>query len=402
MSSEPYSAGVRPTRIEWIAETDVGEVPSDPDWELFSDSVTSFWDWEPDANTETQRSVGSINPQGFFNGSETHEATFEYDLQQWYVDGSDDTVDPGGDFLRPSADNSIRGTHAVVTREEHTSGGSDDAGRRLYTVGKGGHPDTITVPFETDEGGPISQSLDYQFEKIRQYDISQPSASTTLEVENQGSDAVDITIEDEDAETTDTFEVAADSTVESTESFGDIDAVELDSDTDGDVIVTDGDGTEFMRIKGSDSYPAGEGDLGVPALGDGSHADAIDSDYVRFLDDTLTVPNAPTDLEIISGELEVTTGLDDNSRTGSARRNIHPTAFEYTFTATLASPNVGHTQTLNYLTEQTGTITWEAQEGTIGGNDAFLMSPGSYTKESENGKLTMDNEFMAENITVSD
>lgn len=399
--SEPFSAGVRPTRIEWIQETTPGEVPADPAWELFSDNVTSFWDWEPDANTQTQRGVGAINPQGFFNGSETHEATFVYDLQQWYVDGSDNTVDAGGDFLTPSADNSIRSTHAVVTREEHSSGGTDDAGRRLYTVGKGGHPSTITVPFETEDGSPITQSLEYQFEKVRQYDISQPSASTTLDVENQGSTSVDVTIENEGATTSDTVTVAGGATVTSVETFGDIDAVELSTDTDGDVIVTDGSGTEFTRIKGTDSYPADEGDLGVPTLGSGSHASALGTDYVRFLDDTLTVPNAPTDLEIVSGELSVDTGLNDNSKTGSARRNIHPTAFEYSFTATLASPNVGHTQTLNYLTENTGDVVWTAGEGSITGNDAFIMSPGSYSKESENGKLTMDNEFMAESLTVT-
>ena len=399
--SERYQAGVTPTRTEWIQETTEGEINSDPEWNIYSDNMTSLWDWEPDANTQTQRGVGEINPQGFFNGSETHDATFEYDLNQWYVDESGNTVDAGGDFLTPSADNDVRATHSVVSRSEHNSGGSDDAGRRIYTVGKGGHPSSITVPFETEDGSPISQTLEYQFQKIRQYDISQPSSSTTLEVENTGSTSVDVTIEDEGAATSETVTVAGGSTQTTVETFGDIDAVELDTDTDGDVIVTDGSGTEFTRIKGSDSYPAGEGDLGVPALGDGSHASALDSDYVRFLDDTLTIPNAPSEYEVVSGELSVDTGLDDNSKTGSAKRNIHPTAFEYSFTASLAGPKISVDLTVDYLSENTGDLVWTAQEGSITGNEAFIMSPGSYTKESENGKIIHDCEFMAENLTVT-
>src|SRR6056297_706976 len=160
--SERYQAGVTPTRTEWIQETTEGEINSDPEWNIYSDNMTSLWDWEPDANTQTQRGVGEINPQGFFNGSETHDATFEYDLQQWYVDGSDNTVDAGGDFLTPSADNDVRATHSVVSRSEHNSGGSDDAGRRIYTVGKGGYPSSITVPFQTEDGSPISQTVEYQ------------------------------------------------------------------------------------------------------------------------------------------------------------------------------------------------------------------------------------------------
>jgi len=396
-----YQAGVRPTRTEWIEETTTGEVPDDPSWELFSDNMTSQWGWEPDANTQTQRGVGDINPQGFFNGAETHEAAFEYDLQRWYVDGSDNTVDPGGDFLQPASDNSLRATHAVVTREEIADGGTDDAGRRIYTVGKGGHPDTITVPFETEDGSPIAQELSYQFEKVRQYDISQPSSGTTLDVENQGTTSVDVTLEDEGAATSEVLTVAGGATSTSVNTYSDIDAVELNTDTDGDVIVTDGSGTEFVRIKGSDSYPAGEGDLGVPALGSGSHASALGSDYIRFLDDTLTIPNAPGEYEVISGELEVTTGLESNSKTGSARQNIHAAAFEYTFTATLAGENISVDRTVDYLTENTGTITWTAQEGSITGNNAFIMSPGEYTRESGNGKLQMDNEMMCESITVS-
>jgi len=211
-----------------------------------------------------------------------------------------------------------------------------------------------------------------------------------------------VTIEDEGAATTENaLTVAGGSTVTTTESFGDIDAIELSNDIDGDLVVTDGSGTTLATIKGSDSYPAGEGDLGIPALGSGSHASSIGSEYVRFIDDTLSVPNLGTDYEITSGEMSVETGLESNAKLGSASQNVHSTNWTYTVTASLAGPKVTVDQTQNYLTETTGTITWTAGEGSIDFNGAFIQSPGEYTKEAGNGKLITDNEFEAETITVS-
>jgi hypothetical protein len=281
-------------------------------------------------------------------------------------------------------------------------GGADGAGRRIYTVIKGARPDTLTAPFETDDGTPLSQELAYQAGKIRQYDISQPSTSTTLDVTNNGTTSVDVTIEDEGAATTETVTVAGGATETTNETFEDIDAVELSTDTDGDVVVSDGSGTDLMTIKGSDKYPAGEGDLGVPALGSGSHASALNSDYIRFIDDTLTIPNVDSETEIVSGEMEVSTGLDSNAKAGTARQNIHNTNWEYTVTASLAGPRITVDQTMSYLQEATGTVTWTAQEGSIDFNNAFIQSPGEYTKESGNGKLIVDSEFESETITVSD
>jgi hypothetical protein len=219
-------------------------------------------------------------------------------------------------------------------------------------------------------------------------------------VANNGTFSVDVTIEDDGGTTAETVTVPGGGSVTTTASFGDIDAVELDTDTDGDVVVSDGGGTVFLTIKGSDRYPAGEGDLGVPALGNGSHASALNSDFIRFLDDSLSIPNTEDDLEIISGEMSVETGIEANARVGSARQDIYSSSFVYNVTATLAGTRVSVDQTTNYLTEQTGTIEWLAQEGSITFNNVFIQSPGTYTREAENGKLQFDNEFEAETIIV--
>jgi hypothetical protein len=393
-------AGVLPQRLEWAVESVEGETPDNPEWELFSDVILSAWDWEPDANTQRQDAVGSATARGFFNGTETHEAAFEYHLQQWYEDGSGNPLDAGYYFLEPDSDNTLRATHTVVSRSEQSSGGADGAGRRIFTVGKGGHPDTLTAPFETDDGSPINQELTYQFEKIRQYAIDQPSSATTLDVANNGTFSVDVTIEDDGASTAETVTVSGGSTVTTTSSFGDIDAVELSTDTDGDVVVSDGGGTVYLTIKGSDSYPAGEGDLGVPALGTSNHASPLNSDFIRFLDDSLNIPNTESGLEIISGEMSVETGLEANARVGSARQDIYSTSFVYTVTATLAGTRVSVDQIENYLTEKRGAIEWLAQEGSITFNDVSIQSAGTYGQEAGNGKLQFDNEFEAETIIV--
>jgi len=396
-------AGVRPTRLEWVQENEEGTAPSDPAWNLYSDNVVSMWDSEPDANTTRQNAAGEVTSQGFFNGSESHSGSFTYHLQQWYYDGSDNTVDAGGDFLKPAADNSLRATHTVVSWSEQADGGANDTGRYICTVGKGGHPDSLTAPFETDEGTPIEQGLDYQFQKIRQYDIQQPPESgSTLTINNAGTSEVDVTVENFDASTSETLTVPAGGSATTTASFTDLAVVELGNDVDGDVTVEDGSSNTLATIKGSDKYPAGEGDLGVPATGAGSHASAVGTDYIRFLDDELSIPNVGANTEIISGEMSVEIGLDDNSNLEGIGRNIHATEWTYSISATLAGAKVSVDQTTNYLTEQTGVITWtESTSQSIDFNGAFIQSPGSYSKESGNGKLQLGNEFEAQSITVN-
>jgi len=397
-----FQAGVRPTRTEFVTETTEGVAPDDPSWRLFSDNMISLWDWEPDSNTTRQDAVGEITAQGFFNGAETHDVSFTYDLQQWYTSSGD----PGYDFLEPASDNSLRNTHTVVSWSEQATGGANDEGRYVVTVGKGGHPDTLTAPFETEDGSPIEQELQYQFEKVRQYNIEQPpSGGSTLTATNNGNSSVDVTLESFDASTSETVTASGGGgTATTTASFSDLAVVELSTDVDGDVTVEDSNGNILATISGSQNYPAGEGDLGVPATGGGSHPSAIGSDFIRFNDDTLSIPNVESDIEIISGEMTVETGLDSNSRTGTAGMNIHAAEWAYTVTATLAGSKSSVDNTANYLQETTGTITWDESSATansIDFNNAFIQSPGSYTKEAGNGKMTFDNEFEAESVTIS-
>jgi len=395
-------AGTLPSRIEYVRETSRGETPSDPAWNIYSDHVNNYWGWEPDANKQEVQSVGSLSPTITDAGSETHEATISYWLQDWVVDGSGNAVDASGDVLQTTSDNTVNNTHSVVSRFDISTNGADGAGYRIYHVGKGGVPTEVTIPFEVDEGTPVAPELSYQFEKFRAYRIDQPSSSTTLEIDNQGTTSVDVTIEDEGAATTETNTVSGGNSVTTTATFGDIDAVELDTDTDGDVVISDGGGTTFMTIQGSDSYTT-EGDLGVPALGSGSHASANNSDYVIFNDDTYDYDGTEIEDEIISGELSVSLEVEDNAVVGTSRRNIHITGFMATWTATVAGESPSVDQTVDYLTNvEYSKIKWTADEGSIAGDDVELMSPGESSYEAGQGKATRDLEWMTQSgLTLS-
>ena len=398
-----FQAGVRPGRLEWVAETEEGITPDSPQFNLISDNLESEWGWEPDANTQRLNGTGEITAVGFFNGSETHDTGFTYSLQQWPHASDGSTKDISGDFLQPDTDNSLKTTHTLVGWSEQASGGPNDTGRYIVTVAKGCHPDSLTMPFENEDGTPISTEANWQAEKIRQYDLRQPSSSgSTLTVKNGGTTSVDVTVENYDGTTQETLTVSAGGSSTTVSPFTSLGAVEKASDVDGDVTVEDGSQNVLCTLKGSQAYPAGEGDLGVPTVGSsGSHASEIGTDFIRFIGDTLSIPNVESDVEVISGEMSVETGLGDNPKTGTAGRNIHAAEWSYTLTATLAGSKVSVDSTRSYLTEQTGTVSWEADEGTVDFNGAFIQSPGEYTKGAGSGKLQMDNEWSAETITIN-
>lgn len=400
-----------PLRLEWVEETTEGTTPSDPGWSGVSFNIESPWSWEPDANTTALRGSGSVKPRGFYNGAETHEASFDYSLAHWFLDTSGNAQDPAYHAMDVNADNRIKATHTVVSRRDYSTGGADNAGRRFYVVGKGGHPSSVTIPFETEEGTPILASLSYQFSKIRSYEISQPGSSQVLAVENNGTTSVDVTIEDEGAATSNTVTVAGGATELTLDPFGDIDAIELSTDVDGTVRVGTDDGsttggqiaTELAVIKGTDSYPANEGDLGIPALGAGSRATTIDAtSEVIFMGDKLDYSGTPIADEIESGELTIDLGLDDNTQTGTAERNIHATEWSAELTASVAGESVVEGQMTRYLTEQMDDVVWTTTSGeTLTLVNGRLTSPGEYAPDTGEAKVMLDATFEFEDISVS-
>lgn len=411
--AERKQSGLAHVYTEWVPETDVGVVPDNPTFRPFSDNVRTVFDGEPDAGTEAQRGLGTRDPRGFFNGPEEHEFTFVYDLQNWYVDGVGDTVDPAGDILNDTADNDVGATHSVVSCERHVEGGNDGGGRRIYTVGKGGYVAELTVPFETDTGLPVEQELVYRFEKVREYDFSQPAGAAILGVASTdaGDTTQTVTLEADNGNTED-LTLSGTTFVTTTTEFGSITAVELSAETAGNVVVSTSDGAtapaaavDLATIYGTDAYGGAEGDLGVPAVGAGSHSGVIGTDYIRFTEDTLHYAGegeiAP---EVMSGELTIDNGVDATGQANTLRQSIDVGQRETTLTASLAGPKPTFDQMTDYLQEVAHDVEWIPNTGA--GNslvleDARLITPGNIARETDAAKLVLEAEWQAEGTTLT-
>lgn len=405
--AEPFEGGIRPHRIEYVRESTEGTTPSNPSWLKFSDTVTAWPDWEPDANTTEQRGHGDPDAQGYFNGAETHELTVSYDLGQWLVDSSDNAQDAAADAMLLDTDNSINNTHSIVMRQDFSTGGVDSAGRRIYHVYKGAHPASVTLPFETEDGSPVSVELSYQAEKGRTYVIDQPADGTTITVSSSdsGDTSQSVTIENEGATTTETLTLNGTTAVTGTTSFSDIDSVELSAETAGDITIEDDSNNTLMTIYGQNTYEQGEGDLGVPNLGTGSHSSANINSWVSFVDDSmLTFGGSDIAAEFISGELNVDLNLEDNSRSGSLTRNIHVTGRTVEWSATVAGEQESIDQVIRHLHGTQNDIVWtdSANSGnTVTGTNARYMSPGSSSFEPQQGKHERDVTLESEGISLA-
>jgi|GEM_PF-2008419 len=404
--TEVDEGGLRPQRAEFVRETAYGEVPTDPAWERFSDAPQTVT-LMPDANTERQDELGNPRAAGFFANSETHELEVVYHLQRWLADGSGDPVDAAADGILRDADNAVKNSHSALFREEHTNdAGTASSGRRIYYVCKGGKIDEVDIPFVTDRSLPIETTLTYNFQKIRGYSISQPSASTTLDVESTDSSDTSqtLTIENEDAGTTEDVSLDGTTTQTTTGSFSDIDAAELDAETTGNVLIKDGSGNTLLTIYGQDAYEHGEGDLGVPALGAGSHASAIGSSYEVFSGDTLQATTGSlggTGARIISGGLTVSNNLDNDAQESTPQRYWYAQAQDIELGAEVAGP-VANIETIRQQLQSVAfDVEWVADGGSITMTGGKNMDPGDVAKEVNAARDTMDSTYEFAGISLS-
>lgn len=283
MSHAPPENALTDVRVEYVEETTPGSPPTDPAWQTPSDYYATVPSWSGDSAVEGENVVGSGDLADHFRGPEDHTLELEYWLQEALVDGSGNAQNP---LAIPMVHDYQTGwpTHTVVVRREVTSGGADGAGYREYIVAYGARATASSLPGDPSEGNPVVGGLTYEAELTRQYIVHQPSASTTLDVvSTSDNDTMDVTIENEDAGTTETVTLNGTTTVTTTATFGDIDAIYVSSEPEGDIQVSDGSGTDFLErpIAGSNTDGV-EGHQGIPLLGSGSHASAIGNDPADY------------------------------------------------------------------------------------------------------------------------
>jgi len=406
MSTE---GSIRQQRIEAVREATPGTFPADPSFLAYSDTMTTI-DWSPSPGVEERRGLGDPDVDTFHNGPEEHEVTVEYDLQKFLVDGNGDPDDLAGDGVIRDGNNDLPNTHSLLVREENlavpaseTVNGATGKDTRLFLVGEGGRVESVTLSGDPSSQQPVTVELTYAFEKVREYQIDQPGTDDTIDITNNGTASVDVTIEDEGAAASETNTVGAGATVTTVASFTDIDAVALADDVDGDVEISETtSGDTLAVIRGSDFYGHGEGDEGVPALGAGSHAGMIGNSFETILDDTLERP-AGTALayEYNSVEFVVENDIETREQMGTPRMAMSAGNRTVEVSATVVGPTESVQNAEQALGNQSGTFRWTLNGGFVEAVDARLTDFSGVSKTEGEAAMSLDNTFTGETVNVS-
>lgn len=384
--------GFRNHRVEFVREDDPGVTPDNPEYELFSDTLETALVWSADAQVEAQRGLGDYHILNHFTGAEDHQVSVDYHLQRFFVDDSGSPLDPAGDALVRDAEGGVRNTHTIVDR-------ADFDGARTYVVARGAYPNLSDLSGDPSTALPMVASLEYEAKRVRMFRVEQPAGeSLTVRSTSADDSSQTLTIEGDDGVPSEEVMLDGTTAVTTTETFDSIDAFELDSETAGDVVVEDDAGEELVRLSGTDSYDGAIGDLGVPALGDGSHADAIGDSYEHFLDDYISKDGGQMAAEVRSASFSVDNGFEKSPVMGTAEQAIHVGAQELEFTASVAGNFAHHENLKDHLEGNEFDLVWEMDGGTVTFTSAVLSGPGDVGPEAGEVISTMDNTFQPKSV----
>lgn len=386
MAASNFESGLRPMRVEYIAETTTGQTPANPTMLLFSDKVSEF-NQQSEVDIFDLVGLSDVDPADFLPGPETHSFPISYYLQGAL------SARAVNDGLTRNADNQLPNSHSILARMDRSTGGigADAGGIRLYYHGVGCWTRQVELALQTSTGEPVAVTQDYASEKGRIYRIDQPSSATLIGINS--TDAADTSqtcrIEsDGEPATTDQSAALNGTTYVSmgASTYGSIDSISLDLETKGDLEVsinTGSDvspvkGTVLCTIRGSDYYGAAEGDLGIPALGTGARGVALGSAYESFRAATLERPAATSiAFAVANGTLRVNNNLDIIPVLG-LRQEIQPGRRTTELVATVFGIAESHAKVEEHLgAVDTDNIVLTLPSSTATLTAAVLASPGS-------------------------
>jgi len=275
-------SALQDARIEYVEETTEGTTPDNPSWSTLTDFLDEL-SVDPGGSNNGINVAGTGDIQQHFRGPEEPNVEVSYYKQQAFVDTNGDDVYPAATPLTYNY-NTEYPSYSLEYRRDVAGGGNFNAGFREYVVVQGAKPVEVETPGDPSEGQPVIESLTWEPEKARAYVIHQPGSSTTLDITNNGSNSVDVTVESSDASTTETVTVSGGATVTTTSRLSDVDVIHAEGEHDGDITVTDGAGTNVLdsELAGSSTTNV-ESERGVPPLGMGSHGSAIGTDPSKYL-----------------------------------------------------------------------------------------------------------------------
>jgi len=390
-------SGQLPGRYEWVEEPSPGAVPTDIEWNRFSDVIRTF-EMDPGATLARQDSIATADAVDHNRGPEEPSATVGYDLQRFPVDGAGDPVDASAYGILRDQYNDLLGTLLAVGRREY-GGGNDGAGVREFSVVRGAGVDSVSPTLDPSGEQPILMELSLTARKARSYLIHQPSAATTLElVSTDDGDTMEVTIETEDAGTTDTISLDGTTAVTTTASYSDIDAVWLADNPTGNVTVSDGSGTTFLELTGgleySDDDQPVDGDRGIPPLGAGSHAGEIGSSFEHFVGDRFERPAG----EAVRARINSASWTIENNINTQALHNTRAPALDagnrgVTVDADAAGPYISHKSMMESLQKVQQHIEHELSGGTLQFKNAVPTDAAARTVEAEQAVASISETF---------
>jgi len=386
----PVESGLQDIRTEWVDETTPGEFPSDPEWNIFAPEITEFT-YSTDGNKEANPALGQVDPFSHERASESASATISYRQAQFPVDSNGDVVDPVA-YPITADEGADYPSHTVLQRREAPSGGRLDGGVREFAVLVGARPVAATFDGDPSSTEPIPQKLEYEAERARTYVVHQPSASETLVVESTADgDTNDVIIEDEDANTTETVTLPGTSPneVATSESFDNIDAIEVQGDHAGDIQVGTDTGTGSIDTEllekpitgsntdGVDSLP------GLPALGSGSHGATVPSDGPLFLGTDADWTGSQLADRVHALELSVERETDRNPRQGTRKQSVDVGSRTVTIDADLAGPYESAERIAEHHRDKTGQFVWTFSDGEqIAVSDTEIVDAPDFTRSA--------------------
>jgi hypothetical protein len=402
MSTDQYAtaeSGTLPGRYEYLIEPAPMEVPTDPEWQRFSDTMRSF-SADPGASYARQDGIGTPDATDHNRGTEDPSASLGYDFQKFPVDANGDPQSAAAYGILRDEYNQLLGTLLAVERTE-TPGGNDGAGMRIYTVIRGTKVESAEATNDPSSEDPILMELSLMPTKVRSYAIHQLSAASTLEiVSDSDADSMDITIESEGATTSETVALSGTTAVATTESFDDIDAIWLSDQPEGDVTVTDGSGTTIMEIAGGLTYSEDDqpvdGDQGVPALGAGSRADPIGTSYEHFVGDRIERPvGSPVRPRVISAGWSVENDLSADSVHTSRLPTVDESDRTVTVDADVGGPKVSHDSMIEALEKTQQDYEHELSGGVFRFKNTVVEGNGERQREASGQAVASISETFA-------
>ena len=393
-------------RIEYVEESTEGTTPPDPTWSTFTDYLTEL-SASPNADREGQMVVGSGDYFDHFRGTEEPEFTTQYYKQQDFVSSGPSENYPAA-YVLTYDHNSEYPSFTFEYRRETTDGGNDGAGFREYALAQGAKPVGVTLPGDPSASEPVIEELSWQARKFRTYVIHQPSSSTTVDVENTGSNSVDVTIEDEGAATSETITVAGGSTVTTTATFDNIDVIHAESEPDGDILVTDGSGTTLLEggLVGSSTDNV-EGDRGLPPLGSGSHGSAIGTDPDNYMFAGVDVSGIQWDSGDLSQRvhtLDLNVELDVSREAIAGTRqstiDIGPRSTQEV-SADLGGPHETADLLYEHWSNKSGNFVWSFEDNDLQLTDAEIIDAPDFTRSAGETNYLPSVTLEGEGVSVS-